>query len=166
VGIKAHRREFEVANVDAIKNKAKGAIIDQIDRRTTDLGNVVHEHVSNLRTMGDSLRGQGQEGTARLVDVAADRLNQVALYLRETDGDRIVHDVETVARNQPVITATAGLLLGMTAARLLKTGAVKRYRTYGEMRGAYGNTSASYGAVTSYGDADSTSTAETYYGVR
>ncbi len=147
-----------MANVDAIKDKAKGVIVDQIDRRTTDLGNVVGEHVGNLRTMGDSLRGQGQDGTARLVDMAADRLNQVSVYLRETDGDRIVHDLETVARNQPVITATAGLLFGVTAARLLKAGAMQRYRTYGDTSASYG---ASYG-----GGSGGMTTEETYHGVR
>lgn len=126
----AQRRENHVTNVEEIKDKAKGVVIDQIDRRTTDVGNVVGGHVENLRSIGDSLRNQGQESTARLVDMAADRLNQVSAYLTQTDGDRIVHDLENVARAQPLITAAAGLVFGVTAARLLKTGATQRYRTY------------------------------------
>jgi hypothetical protein len=128
-----------VTNVDQIKDKAKGIIIDQIDRRTTDLGNVVSGHVSNLRDMGNSLRSDGQNGTASLVDMAADRLNQVSTYLTQTDGDRIIHDIENVARTQPVVTAAAGLLFGLTAARLLKAGAMQRYRTYGDTSGIYGS---------------------------
>ncbi|HET9028888.1 MAG TPA: hypothetical protein VFN49_01815 [Candidatus Aquilonibacter sp.] len=139
-----------MTNVEEIKDKAKGVVIDQIDRRTTDLGNVVSGHANNLRTMGDSLRGQGQDATARLVDMAADRLNQVATYLSQTDGDRIVHDIESVARNQPLITAAAGLVLGVTAARVLKTGASQRYRTYSHSR-MYGRTTDYADAVTDYG---------------
>jgi hypothetical protein len=135
-----------VTNVEDIKDRAKGVVIDQIDRRSTDLGNVVGGHADNLRSMGDSLRGQGQEGTASLIDMAADRLNRVSAYLTDTDGDRIVHDLETIARRQPLITAAAGLVFGVTAARLLKAGATQRYRTYGGA--AYGDTT--YGG-TAYG---------------
>lgn len=121
-----------MTNVDEIKKNTRGAVINQIDRRTTQLGNVVDEHANNLRDMSDSLRGQGQDATARLVDMAADRLNRVSTYLTQTDGDRIVHDIERVARTQPMITAAAGFVVGMTAARLLKAGAAQRYRTYSD----------------------------------
>jgi hypothetical protein len=145
-----------VANADAIKYKAKGFIMHEIDRRTTRLGNVVGEHVSNLHAMGESLRGQGQDGTARLVDMAADRLTQVSLYLQQSDGNRIVHDIETLARNRPVVTAAAGFLFGVTAARLLKAGAVQRYRTYGDIAGS-----------DDAPDADARiADTETFYGVR
>ncbi len=154
-----------MTNVDQIKDKAKGIITDQIDRRTTDVGNMVGEHVTNLRQMGSSLRGQGQDGTASLVDMAADRLNRLSAYLTQTDGDRIIHDIETLARTQPMITAAAGFVVGLSAARLLKAAATNRYRTYG----GYGTSSdmssetssAAYG--TSYTD---TTDAEIDYGVR
>jgi len=119
-----------VTNVEEIKDKAKGVVIDQIDQRMTDLGNVVGAHAGNLRAMSDTLRNQGQDNTARLVDMASDRLNQVSTYLTQTDGDRLIHDVESLARRQPLITGAAGLVLGLTAARLLKAGATQRYRTY------------------------------------
>lgn len=120
-----------MANVDELKDKARGVVIDQIDRRTTDLGNVVGEHVQNLRGMSDSLRNQGNDTTASLVDMAADRLNRLSSYLTSTDGERMVHDVEDIARNQPLATAAIGLVAGLTAARLLKASASQRYRTYG-----------------------------------
>ena len=127
-----------MTNVEEIKDRAKGVVIDQIDRRTTDVGNVVGGHVENLRSMRDTLRDQGQESTARLVDMAADRLNQVSTYLTRTDGDRIIHDLENLARTQPLITAAAGLVFGVTAARLLKAGATQRYRAYGPSEMMYG----------------------------
>lgn len=159
-----------MANVEEIKDKAKGVVIDQIDRRSTDLGNVVSGHVDNLRTMGDSMRQNGQDGTARLVDMAADRLNAVSTYLTQTDGDRIVHDLESVARSQPLVTAAAGLVFGVTAARLLKAGASQRYRTYGTQTGGAAAYGSSYGSnydenYSTAGFSDSPS-AETNYGVR
>lgn len=119
-----------MTNVDEIKHTAKGVVVNQVDRRTTQLGNVIGGHVNTLRDMSDSLRDQGQGATAQLVDMAAARLNQISTYLTLTDGDRIIHDIETVARRQPMITAAAGLAVGMTAARLLKASASQRYRAY------------------------------------
>ncbi len=130
-----------MTNVDQIKDKARGMIIDQIDRRTTDLGNTVSEHVSNLRNMSETLRGQGQPATAVLLDTAASRLDTLSNYLRNTDGDRIVHDLESIARSQPLATAAVGFAGGLVAARLLKASASQRYRAYGNT--SYGE--ASYG---------------------
>jgi hypothetical protein len=111
-----------VANVDEIKDRVKNVVIEQIDSRSADLGNAVGGHVENLRSMGDSLRSQGQGEIAGLVDMAADRLDRVAAYLHDSDGDQMMRDLETLARTRPLITATAGLAIGFTAARLVKAG--------------------------------------------
>ena len=120
-----------MTNVDQIKSKARGVVIDEIDRRSTRLGNTVNEHASNLHSISDSLRSQGQTTTADLVDGAASRLNSISSYLCNTDGDRMIHDVETIARNQPIATAALGFAGGLVAARLLKASASRRYRAYG-----------------------------------
>ncbi len=134
-----------MTNVDQIKNKARGVIIDQIDRRTTDLGNTVGEHVTNLRTMSDTLRDQGQTATANLVEAAAERLDGLSSYLTQTDGGQIVGDLESAARKQPMVTATVGFIGGLLAARVLKASATERYRSYGSASygRSYGTTAAS-----------------------
>jgi hypothetical protein len=104
--------------------------MDQIDRRTTDAGQMLDTHVNNLRTMSQSMRDQGLGATAGVVDYAANRLGTVSGYLTNTDGDRIVHDLEQVAREHTMVTGAIGLLLGLTAARVLKASASDRYRTY------------------------------------
>jgi hypothetical protein len=116
--------------VDEIKHRAKGVLVNQVDQRTTQLGDVISERVNTLRDMSDSFRDRGQDATAGFVDMTADRLNQVSNYLTLSDGDRIIHDIETVARRQPVITAAVGFVFGITAARLLKAAAAERYRMY------------------------------------
>lgn len=122
-------------NVDQLKSRARGVVLDQIDARSSDLGNAVGTHAGNLRSMSGSLRDQGQGSTANLVDMAADRLDRVSQYLTQTDGERIVHDVEDFARNQAVVTAAVGLIGGFLAARVLRAGATQRYSTYGTNRG-------------------------------
>ncbi|MDP9025249.1 MAG: hypothetical protein M3N13_07740 [Candidatus Eremiobacteraeota bacterium] len=128
-------------NVDQLKNRARGLIVDQIDSRSTELGNAVGNHAHNLRSMSGALRDQGQSATANLIDSAAERLGGVSTYLTQTDGDRIVHDLEEFARKQAVVTAAVGLVGGFLAARLLRASATQRYRTYGGYT-AGGNASA------------------------
>lgn len=118
-----------MTNVDEIKRRAKDVVNEQIDRRTTKFGNVIGGHAGTMRDMSTSLRDQGQDATAWLVEMAADRLTFVSTYLTEADGERIIHDIETVARKQPMITAAAGFIFGITAARLLKAGAAQRSST-------------------------------------
>lgn len=119
-----------MTNIENVKKRARGAVIEQIDRRTTRVGMVLQMHVYNLRSMGSSLRDQGLDSTGNLVEYAANRLGVVSNYLVQTDGDRVVHDIESVAREHTAITGAVGLVLGFTAARLLKASASNRFRTY------------------------------------
>jgi hypothetical protein len=119
-----------LTNVEQVKTRARGFVIDQIDKRTTDAGAKLGEHVSNLQNMGDTLRGQGLDATANMVDYAAGRLYGVSNYLTNTDGDRMIHDLESLAREHTLVTGVVGLLVGLTAARVLKASASDRYRTY------------------------------------
>lgn len=111
-----------------LAGRAKGVIIGQIDERSTEYGDTIVTHATNLRQLGDSLRSQGQDASAKLADAAADKLEQLGYYLSETDGERIVADMERLARRQPLLTLGAGLIAGAVAARLLKASAAERYR--------------------------------------
>lgn len=114
----------------AFSGRAKGLIIGQIDERSTQAGQSVVTQAQNIRSIADSLRAQNQEPAAKLADAAADRLEQFGYYLAETDGDKLVADLEEIARRQPLLTIGAGALLGILAARLLKASATQRYQYY------------------------------------
>jgi len=115
-----------------LAGRAKGVLIGQIDRRSTEFGDSIVTHATNMRQLSDSLRTQGQDSTAKLADTAAARLEQLGYYLSETDGERIVADAERLARRQPLLTLGVGLLAGIIAARLLKASATERYQYYSE----------------------------------
>jgi hypothetical protein len=117
-------------DVDQIKDRTRGVIMDQIDRGTTMVGSRVREHVVNIRTMSGSLRGQGFTATAELVDVAGNKMDQFSSYLIDNDGERVVHDLEELARKQPIFTVGLGFLIGLLGARVLKASARDRYQTY------------------------------------
>jgi hypothetical protein len=64
---------------------------------------------------------------AQLVHQVASRTDQLGRYLRESDADKILRDVEDFGRQQPWIVAAAGLALGVAAARFLKASSRRRY---------------------------------------
>jgi len=108
----------------------------QIDERSTQAGERLQSSSSDLRSVGEELRKQGKEGPAKLADNAAQRVERVGGYLKESDGDRILHDVEDFGRRQPLAMLAGGLLLGFAASRFLKASSSRRYGQY-EQYGQY-----------------------------
>lgn len=116
---------------------ARGMIASQIDIRRNIAGSMLARHAANLHRMSDSLTTQGQETPARLADAAATRLRTVSNYMRETDGDRMIDDLESFGRRNALLTGAIGFIGGLAAARLLKAGAQKRYRNEGPESDGY-----------------------------
>src|SRR3954462_8172300 len=63
--------------------QARNQLRGQIDQRSTQAGQQVSGHASDLRSVGDSLREQGKEQPAKLADQAADRLESAGNWLSD-----------------------------------------------------------------------------------
>jgi hypothetical protein len=109
--------------------RARGRISQEVDRRSTRAGEQVSSNASDARSVADVLRKQGKDGPARYVEQASDRAERLGGYLRESDGDRILRDVEDFARRNPWAVAAGGLLVGFAASRMLKASSGDRYRS-------------------------------------
>jgi hypothetical protein len=109
--------------------QARSHVQDQVDQRSTKLGEQVSASVSDARSVAEQLRNQGKETPARYVEQAADRAERLGGYLRESDGDRLLRDVEDFARRNTWAVALGGLALGFAASRLLKASSSERYRS-------------------------------------
>jgi hypothetical protein len=109
--------------------QARGRVQDQVDQRSTQLGEQVSSSVSDARSVAEQLRNQGKETPARYVEQAADRAERLGGYLRESDGDRLLRDVEDFARRNTWAVALGGVALGFAASRLLKASSSDRYRS-------------------------------------
>jgi len=75
-----------------------------------------------VRQSGEQLREQ-QPQVAGIVDTAAEQLERASSYLREGDLQDVVHRVEDIARRQPAIFIGGAFVLGLAAARFLKSSA-------------------------------------------
>jgi hypothetical protein len=109
--------------------QARSRLRDQIDQRSTQAGEQVQSTVLDVRSMAEQLRGQGKDTPARVAEQVADRAESFGSYLRDADGERLLRDVEDVARRQPWLVAAGGLALGFAASRFLKASSSRRYQT-------------------------------------
>jgi hypothetical protein len=108
--------------------QARDQVRSQIDQRSTDAGQKVSAQGSDLRAVGDQLREQGKDGPAKLADQAAHHVERAGSWLSESDADKILHDVEDAARQNPWAVVAGGIALGFAASRFLKASSSERYQ--------------------------------------
>ena len=100
--------------------RRRGALRSQVDQRSTEAGQTVGGLASDVRSVGEQLREQGKDQPAKLAEQAADRAERLGGYLKQSDADRILGDVEDFGRRQPWAVIAGGLALGLVASRFLK----------------------------------------------
>jgi gas vesicle protein len=109
-------------------DQAKSRAAQEIDQRSTQAGEQVATTAEDLRSVAEQLRSQGKDTPAKLAEQAADRAERVGGYLRDADSDRLLSDLEDVARRQPWTVVAGGMVLGFAAARFLKASSSQRYQ--------------------------------------
>ena len=108
---------------------SKSFLDRQISERTTQLGTEIGSLARDLRIIGDGLKSNAAtEPAAQYVERGADVVANVADYLRAADTERLITDLETLARERPWSVAAAALALGFAGSRFLKTSSTRRYR--------------------------------------
>ena len=122
-----HAKEKAQAAAGQAKEKAGSQLRSQVDQRSTDAGHRVGGIASDVRTVGESLREQGKDQPAKLAEQAADRAERLGSYLKESDADRILGDVEDFGRRQPWAVIAGGVAIGFAASRFLKASSIHRY---------------------------------------
>jgi hypothetical protein len=106
--------------------QAKRTVRDQVDQRSTEAGERVGSTAQDIRSVSDELRKQGKEQPAKLAEQAAQRAESLGDYLKRSDGDTILRDVEDFGRRQPWAVVAGGIALGFAASRFLKASSSRR----------------------------------------
>jgi hypothetical protein len=109
--------------------RAREGLRGQVDQRSTDAGQRVRTQSQDIRSVAQQLREQGKEGPAKVAEQAADRAERVGSWLEDSDGDKILGDVEDFARSNPWAIALGGLALGFAASRMLRASSTDRYQS-------------------------------------
>lgn len=114
-----------------LKEQAGTRLRGEVDRRSTQAGEQAGQVAEALRSSAQQMRERGQEQPARLVDGLAGRADGVATYLRDSDGERILGDVEDYARRHPWLVGAAAMVGGFLASRFVKASADRRAGEHG-----------------------------------
>lgn len=120
-------REQAGEKVRDATGQARDRVRGQIDQRSTQAGEQVHQHAGDLRDVASQLREQGKDGPARVADQVAERAERAGSWMKDSDADRILADIEDAARSNPWAVAAGGLALGFVASRVLKASSSRRY---------------------------------------
>jgi hypothetical protein len=107
--------------------QAKDKLRQQVDQRSTQAGERAGATAQDVRSVAEELRKQGKDQPAKLAEQAADRVERVGGYLKDSDADGILCDVEDFGRDKPWAVALGGLALGFAASRFLKASSTRRY---------------------------------------
>jgi hypothetical protein len=120
---------------DQVVDQAKNTFRQARDKATSSLGDSRRQAADQIggiatafHSAGDHLRGENQERLAGFADSVAGQVEQAASYLRDAGLDRIVQDVENLARRQPALVFGTALAIGLIGARFLKSSDANRYR--------------------------------------
>jgi hypothetical protein len=119
-------REQAQEKAQEAASRATDQARSQVDQRTTDMGGRVSSTAGDIRSVGEQLREQGKDQPARLADQAAGHVERAGNWLRESDSDKLLRDIEDFGRRQPLVFALGGLALGIAASRFLKASSTQR----------------------------------------
>jgi ElaB/YqjD/DUF883 family membrane-anchored ribosome-binding protein len=121
----------ETVSEQATKAKDKGRreLRDQLDDRTTQLGQQARSLAETLRRSGVEAQAHGSDdvGVERITAGVADRLERAGGYLERAHGDEMLRDAERFVRTRPWVVAGAAAAAGIVASRLFKASSERRY---------------------------------------
>ena len=107
--------------------QARDRVREQVDTRSTQAGQQAETVANDVRSVGEHLRAEGKDKPAELADKAAARVADLGDYLKRSDGDAILRDVERLGRDKPWAVMAGGVVLGIAASRFLKASSSRRY---------------------------------------
>ena len=103
--------------MDSVRQQT-AAQLDTQKGRATDSINVI---AGAVRGTTDHLRNEHHDVLAGYVETIANRLEQLSTSLRDKDMSDLLTDARRLARRQPALFIGASFLLGLAAARFLKS---------------------------------------------
>jgi hypothetical protein len=109
--------------------QARDRVREQVDQRSTQAGEQAGSAADALRKASEQLRNDGNEPVAKGMEQVARRIDSAGGWLRDSDGDTILRDVEDFGRRNPLAVVAGGLAIGFAASRLLKASSRQRYET-------------------------------------
>ena len=130
-GTLSHAKDVALEKTEDVRAKVGSKLTervnDEVDQRSTQVGDQVSSIVTALRSTTDTLREQDQDAPAKALDTVTEQVQKFGDYLSNSNGSQLLHDVETQARQRPWAVAGALFGLGFAASRILSASSKERY---------------------------------------
>jgi hypothetical protein len=108
------------------KDKGRSMFEQQKESALGQVGSVAQA----IRSTANNLQGEGQDQTARYVQMIADQLESIGGRLRDKDLDTLVQDAQDLARRSPGTFIAGSVVAGFLLARFFKSSS-ERQAAYG-----------------------------------
>lgn len=122
-----HERQQGVRTTEGMRTAAANRVRSEVDTRSTQLADELTPYTEALHRAGQHLESQGSTTGGPAASRLADRIQQLSDYLRRSDADRFVGDVESFARARPWAAGGIGFAIGFLGARFVKASSETRY---------------------------------------
>jgi len=109
------KRTFKAVRKDAAKSVRR-----RIEKRTRSAGARISKLAKLLQSSVRDAQSHDSPFADDIVESIARRLDAAGRYLRISDTDRMLADVESLARRVPLTFTVAGFLLGFATGRFLR----------------------------------------------
>lgn len=101
-----------------LKFQARSILLEQRDRAARQLSALADA----LKDAGNKLRENRSQSVADMTETGAGKVEQFSNYLRESDPNRMVRQVEDFARRQPAVFVSTLFVAGVLLGQLLSSG--------------------------------------------
>lgn len=151
----------------SLMDQAQQQVTPQVEAQKDRAAGQVSAVANAMRSTSSNLRNSEASFLAEYADRGAEQVEQFARYLRNADLGDLMGDAERIARQQPALFVGGAFLLGVFAARFLKSSAPEQSQFgnqgYGNPYGQGGNYRPGY-PVPGYPGARSTPMSTGTYG--
>src|SRR5450755_533857 len=107
-------------NFKAVRKDAAKFVRRRIEMRTQRAGARISEVAKLLRSSVRDVQSRDSPFADDVVESIAQRLDAAGRYLSVSDADRLLADVESLARRVPLTFTVTGFLLGFSTGRFLR----------------------------------------------
>jgi len=147
-----HLTEETKGTATNLAGKAKEQVRTKASEQKQRAVGSLEEVTQTLHSTGSQLQEQGQETLGNLLDGAASQIDSLTDYLRGRNVEDLFRDLEDVARRKPTVFIGGAFILGLAAARFLKSSSPSSSQSSGwQDRSWDASGSASYGSYGAYG---------------
>jgi hypothetical protein len=104
-----------------VADQARTQLTSSLNDQTTRVAEAVHSTADALRQAGEQLKQHNQAAIGDCLESTAEIAERVSGYFRQHDINAMFSDLENVARRQPAVFIGGAFVLGLMAARFMKS---------------------------------------------